>query len=318
MPPVGMWELATEIVRQEGYVPKWRLEGDDAEELAVRYLLLLQQARDFEVSFQCGYTHPGRRGVLWICSSDASTRMHMEGYGRLDGHPPCMEFHVYFLEGMDLGDVRDRLFHLPEPLFLGPLGAFVGAVYPLFSLEALRSYPQREGQMYFDVLREIVGMLLGAPCWIEVSVCRSFLEYRALNVYWSLRTPGDGQVDPSWWLMNWEEPPRSRRQVHPAKWYRCQDYLWVGRAGAHADYLLRSLEGGAERGVALSRGSFCPLDESRCIASAVAARGVSAGIIQSARPGFPMQYATLADWEAYGVMVSWVRRESTAPGKGRV
>ena len=244
MPAVGMWELATEIVRQEGYVAKWRLEGDDAEELAVRYLLLLQRARDFEVSFQCGYTHQGRRGVLWIFSSDESTRTHMEGYGRLDGHPPCMEFHVYFLEGMDLGDVRDGLFQLPEPLFLGPLWAFVGAVYPHFSLEALRSYPQREGQLYFDVLREIVALWLGAPCWIEVSVCRSFLQYRALNVYWSLRTPGDGQVDPSWWLVNWEEPPRSRRQVHPAKWYRCQDYLWVGRAGAHADYLLRSLEGG--------------------------------------------------------------------------
>ena len=92
----------------------------------------------------------------------------------------------------------------------------------------------------------------------------------------------------------------------------------MGRAGAHADYLLRSLEGAAERGVALARGTFCPLDDSRCIASAVAARGVSTGIIQPARPGFPMQYATLADWEAYGVMASWVRRESTAPGKGRV
>ena len=172
---------------------------------------------------------------------------------------------------MDLGDVRGMHGNHSAPMFLGGLGTFVGVVCPHFSLEALRNYPQRDGQRSFDVLRELLSVPLGVSCWIEVAACRSFLQYRALNVYWSLRTPSDGHQAPSWWLVNWREPPRYRRQVHPTKWHQCLDYLWVGRAEIHADYVLRTLRLGWESGAS---------DDSYRMASSLAEFGVSLGIIQ--------------------------------------
>ena len=120
-------------------------------------------------------------------------------------------------------------------------------------------YPQRDGQRYCDVLRDILRVALGIPCWIEVSVCRSFLQYRALNAHWTLRSGIDWLDEVSWWIVNSSHPPRYRRDVHPAKWYLCRDYRRVGRTEIHADYDLWTLRAGSSSGLLHSYRPLSPL-----------------------------------------------------------
>ena len=271
--------LARRIVQEQEYVRRWCLHGPLAEERAVKYLRLLQQPREYVVCVQCKYHYRGRPVVLALCSTQAATiRQRREYWLHHICDPPYMEYHAYFCEGMSFGDVHGMHEDHPDSVFLGSFAELLEEVRPDFQLQDLTCFPQREGQRYFAVLREVLHDVLGIPCWLEVSACRSFVEYRGLDLHWTLRTGIDGPDEVSWWMLNTSQPPSFRRDVHPGNWRLCGDYRWVGRTEWYADYDLW----------------MCPrssvVDAMYPPLSPLETRGVRAGILARAWPGFPQPY----------------------------
>ena len=63
----GSRQLALDLVQREGHVLKWQLDGEDAEERAVEYLLLLQEAQGVVVCVHGSYTHDGEAwGIITL------------------------------------------------------------------------------------------------------------------------------------------------------------------------------------------------------------------------------------------------------------
>ena len=125
---------------------------------------------------------------------------------------------MYFDEGGISGDyfgMRETYFTAES---LGTLRNFLQVYCPLWSL-----YPRRYGDMCYDQLRTIIREGLGAPAWIEIYAGRSWLQYRSLDVYWSMRSSLSDPPDVVRWVLNSTVPPLERQEIEPAQWLMCMD-----------------------------------------------------------------------------------------------
>ena len=175
---------------------------------------------------------------------------------------------------------------------------------PVWSL-----YPRQYGDMCYDQLRTIIRDGLGAPAWIEIYAGRSWLQYRSLDVYWSMRSSLSDPPDVVRWVLNSTVPPLERQEIEPAQWLMCKDWVCCGKhKECFADYVLRPPEMAVLQQVPF---------ECLSVAAVEARRN---GILQHPMPGIPLPFPTDREREAYQVFLRnrSIGKGNKGIGKGKI
>ena len=113
-----------------------------------------------------------------------------------------VEYKVYFDAGGIPGDYHGMRQTYFTAECLGTVREFLQVHCPLWSV-----YPRRYGDMCYDQLRMIIREGLGVPAWIEIYAGRSLLQYRSLDVYWSMRSSIEDPPHVVRWVLNSTVPP---------------------------------------------------------------------------------------------------------------
>ena len=163
--------------------------------------------------------------------------------------------------------------------------------------------------MYYDQLRTIIREGLGAPAWIEIYAGRSWLQYRSLDVYWSMRSSLCDPPDVVRWVLNSTVPPLERQEIEPSQWLMCMDWVCIKKEQeCFADYVLRPPE-------------LAVLEQVRFQSlSAAAIEALRNGILQHPMPGIPLPFPTEREKEAYQAFVRnlSIGKGNKGIGKGKV